>query len=81
MAAGIVESADLAIITTHNDDRVGSNLDGEVVSWGRNFAVVTDEEPVTVPNVFQIKLVVCGIDIERFSTVLNRVGIPAGRDF
>jgi len=40
---------------------------------------VTDEEPVTVPNVFQIKLVVCGIDIKGPIEAETGLSVPQAR--
>jgi len=40
---------------------------------------VTDEEPVTVPNVFQIKLVVCGIDIKGPIEAKTGLSVPQAR--
>eukprot|EP01035_Chromulina_nebulosa_P008895 gene8896-biopygen7508 len=64
MAAGVVESADDLILAAHDDNRIITDLGGEVISGARDFAVMADEQPVAIPDLLHVELEIILIDIE-----------------
>ncbi|MCY1506615.1 hypothetical protein D9M68_408670 [compost metagenome] len=64
VAAGVVERADRALAIAGDDDRIVADLDGEIVAGPRDFAIVADEQPIPIPDVFQVLPVIVGVDVE-----------------
>jgi hypothetical protein len=64
MAARVVEATQCALAITHDDDRVFADLYGEVVAGLGDFAIVADEQPISVPDHLEIDLIVLGAHIE-----------------
>ncbi len=64
MAAGIMESTDAALRVAHDDDRICADLHGQIGAGHRQFAIMADEQPVLVENVFQIQLVIFRVGVE-----------------
>jgi hypothetical protein len=57
MPAGIVKCVETAVAVAHDHHRVHADLHSHVVSGIRHLAIVTDEEPIPVPNHVEIDLV------------------------
>ncbi len=64
MAAGIVQRADHALTVADDDDGVFADLEGKIGAGLGDLAVMADEEPVLVPDFFQIDLEEIGIGVE-----------------
>src|SRR5580658_85787 len=58
MAAAIVKGPQRALSIPDHDHRKGADLHGQVTARIRHFAVVTDEQPVSIPDHVQIDLVI-----------------------
>src|SRR5690606_24614064 len=79
MAAGIMHCAYCTVFSAHNDDRVGPDLNREIVSGAGNFAVVTREQPVLVPDLLQVLLMVRRVDIKWLIQAVARLPVPEPR--
>jgi hypothetical protein len=64
MPAGIVESAHAPLAITHDNDRVLADLDGQVLARIEQFTVMTDEQPIAIPNHIEVDLEILGTDVE-----------------
>jgi hypothetical protein len=64
MTAGIVKGPDLLLAVTNNDDGIAADLNREEIAGLRHFAIMADEQPVTIEDVFHVETVVIRIRIE-----------------
>ena len=54
MPAGVVEGVQLAVAVAHHHDRVLADLNRQVIAGIRHFTIMTDEQPVAVPDHLEI---------------------------
>jgi hypothetical protein len=64
MAASIVEGADPSAFVSNYEDRIFANLKRDVAASLWQFALVSDEQPLAIPNQLHIELEEPGIRIE-----------------
>ena len=64
VAAGVVESADRAVVRTHDHDRIFADLQGEEGAGRGELAIVACEQPFAIKDRVQIELKEARIGIE-----------------
>ena len=64
VTARIVERVDRRVVAADDDDRVGIDLEDEVVAGLLHLTGVTGEEPAASPDALEIELVDAGIGLE-----------------
>src|ERR1700741_2095210 len=64
MPAGVVKGTYLAVTIAYDEDRILTDLHGEVVTRTRHLAIVSDKQPVPIPELLQLNLVIRGARIE-----------------
>ena len=51
-----MNGADCAVVTAQNDDRIPTDLNGEVVTGRRQFALMANKQPFPVIDMFHVEL-------------------------
>src|SRR4029077_13367041 len=64
MTAGVVECGDVSVVTADDDDRVGVEVEDEVVTRYLGLTGVAGEEPPATPDTLEVELVDAGIGLE-----------------
>src|SRR5579871_5029924 len=57
MAAGVVKGAQRTVAVAYHHHRIAAHLESEIVAGILHFAVVSDEQPIAVPDQLEIDLI------------------------
>jgi len=64
MAARVVERVDLLVVAADDDDRVGVDVEDEVIARALHLTRVAGEEPTTAPDALEVELVDQRVDLK-----------------
>jgi len=64
MATGVVQRVQPLVVAAHDDDRVGVEVEDDVVARALHLAAVAGEEPATAPDALEVELIDPGVGLE-----------------